>query len=156
MEWRPDGWPDGLTDADIAGPPLSRRQAESALHRYLGTRLIGSWIAYQGEGVLSVFASLVSSYVLAAAALAVNGRGVVTAGRVASAIRAADWLQLHLVDREAWAAWCGQWEIAPDGPVELGGWIATGDALLDGLDWRAPSASADGLVPGEGQPSAAG
>lgn len=151
-EWRPSAWPGGLTDADMGGPPISRGQAESVLHRYLGTRLIGSWIAYQGEGVLSVCASLVSSYVLAAAALAANGRDVVTSGRMASALRAADWLQLHLMDREAWAGWCRQWEVGSDGPVGLSGWIATGGALLDGLGWASGSPSLDDGARGDGSP----
>lgn len=144
VEWRPLSWPHGLTDEDLGGPTLARREAESALLRYVGTRLVGSWIAYQGEGVLSVVASLVSSYALAASALAVNGGGVVTVGRMASAIRAADWLQLHLLDRDDWADWCREWERTPDAPGELSGWLAAGQALLDELAWAAPSASSAG------------
>lgn len=139
--WRPDHWPNGLTDASYDGPQLTRQAADAVLRRYLGTRLVGSWIAYQGRGVLSVAASLVSSYALAALALSMNGDGPVTFGRMASSIRAADWLQLHLLDREVWADWCAQWETHATGGDALRGYVSAGTELLDGLTWAAAPAA---------------
>ena len=133
-QWRPIDWPQGLTDARLDGRHLSRVQAEAALARYVATRLVGTWLAYQGKGVMSVAASLVSSYGLAALALSRFGEGPVTLGRMASAIRAADWLQLHLLDREEWAGWCTQWEEAE--ATQLSGWLTAGSELLDRLTWR--------------------
>ncbi len=82
--WRQSSWPEGLTDASMGGSPVARGTAEAALARYLGTRLHGSWVAYQGEGLRAVLASLVSAYGLAAIALRDNGDGVVTLGRLTS------------------------------------------------------------------------
>lgn len=139
--WQPRRWPRGLAAADLGGPTLTRRQAEDALVRYSATRLIGSWLAYQGAGFRSVVASLVSSYVLASEALARNGDGPPTFGRMTAALRAADWLQLHLLDREVWAAWCSQWESDPDAAA-LHSLVAAATAQLDALAW-APSSTAE-------------
>ncbi len=133
-QWRPHDWPAGLTDAAYGGLPCRRDVAEAALARYLGTRLIGSWVAYQGEGLRSVLASLVSAFALATSALARTGTGVVTTGRLASAIRAADWILLHLLDREQWAAWCSQWERDEDSR-QLVGLVATATRMLDDATW---------------------
>ena len=137
-QWRAPDWPAGLTDADADGPPVSRAHSERALARYLGVRLTASWVAYQGQGLRSVLASLVSSMGLATLALRMNGSGAVTIGRLTAAIRAADWLQLHLLDRDAWAGWCSEWESVPDamGLVTL---VADAGRELDGLCWTAPS-----------------
>jgi len=108
--------------------------AEAALARYLGTRLHGSWVAYQGAGLRAVLASLVSAYGLAALALRENGDGVITLGRLTSAIRAADWLLLHLLDRDQWAAWCSQWEPEADSRALLG-LVADAAQVLDALTW---------------------
>lgn len=106
-EWRVSAWPDGLPDATMDGAPITQVEAEAALARYLALRLIGSWVSYQGAGLRSVVASLISADALATAALVRTAAAVpVTTGHVMSAIRAADWLQLHLLDREPWAAWC--------------------------------------------------
>ena len=76
-EWRPTAWPAGLTDASLDGEPVSRSQADAAIGRYLATRLVGSWVAYQGTGLRSVMASLVSAYVLTSLALhATGGKGL--------------------------------------------------------------------------------
>ncbi len=132
--WKPDAWPSGLTDAWAGGDVLTRRAADGALARYLAVRLVGSWVAYHGRGLRSVLASLVSAYGLASLALMRNGDGPVTFGRMTSAIRAADWLQLHLLDREAWATWCSASEDAPDARRLLSVGAAASHAL-DGLAW---------------------
>jgi hypothetical protein len=132
--WRVSSWPAGLADATMGGPPVARSMAEAALARYLGTRLHGSWIAYQGAGLRAVLASLVSAYGLAALALRESGDGVITLGRLTSAIRAADWLLLHLLDRDQWAAWCSQWEPEADSRALLG-LVADAAQVLDALTW---------------------
>jgi hypothetical protein len=81
-----------------------------------------------------VLASLVSAYALAGLALATNGAGPATLGRLTSALRASDWLLLHLLDREQWAAWCSQWEASPDA-AELVALVAATQQLLDSLTW---------------------
>jgi hypothetical protein len=139
--WRPVDWPAGLTDADVGGACVSRGYATCALGRYLATRLVSSWLAYQGEGLRSVLASLTSSYVLTALALTRNGSGPITFGRMTSALRAADWLQLHLLDRADWARWCSGFEAHADSGA-LVTLVGAADVLLDALTW-APS-SLDG------------
>jgi hypothetical protein len=140
-QWRPLAWPRDLTDASADGPAVTRAAADAALARYLAARLMASWIAYQGRGLRSTAASLVSAYVLAAVALQSTGTGdgthTVTVGRLTSAIRASDWLLLHLLDREVWAAWCAEWESAPDvRPLLM--LVAGATRVLDGLDWVSP------------------
>lgn len=132
--WQVPHWPAGLTDEDLSGPPISRIQAELALARYLGTRLVASWVAYQGQGLRSVLASLVSSYALAVLALHCHPARVVTFGRLTSALRASDWLQLHLLDRQQWADWCSAWERRDDA-ADLVSIVADADGLLDSLSW---------------------
>ena len=53
-----------------AARTVTRATAETTLARYLATRLLGSWVTYQGEGLRSVLASLASAYGLAVLALA--------------------------------------------------------------------------------------
>lgn len=107
VEWQEPDWPAGLTDATDEGPALSQPAAEAAMARHLAVRLVASWVSYQGEGLRSVFASLVSTDALTTVALAATATDrPVTTGLLMSAMRAADWLQLHLLDREPWAAWC--------------------------------------------------
>ncbi len=135
-EWRPGAWPEDLTEPVRDGTPLQRAEAERALARYIGTRLMGSWVAYQGMGLRSVLASLVSAHGLAILALsrfAPPGTPV-SRGHLTNSIRAADWLLLHLLDRQPWADWCSSWETAPDagGLVAI---VAGGHALLDRLTW---------------------
>lgn len=136
--WRPPAWPQGLTDTDTTPTPLTRDLAERALARYLATRLMGSWIAYQGEGLRSVLASLVSAYALACLALASAPGQVLTLGHMTSAIRAADWLLLHLLDRDRWAAWCADTERLPDARtlVEI---VAEAAVTFDTLPWAQAS-----------------
>ena len=69
--------PNGAPPHGRRGSPMHRwpgsRSAEGRrmrrLGRYLATRLVGSWVAYQGTGLRSVTASLVSAYVLTSLAL---------------------------------------------------------------------------------------
>lgn len=133
-DWQAPQWPAGLTDEERSGEPVSRLDAELALARYLGTRLAASWVAYQGEGLRSVLASLGSAYALAVLALRTNGADLVTLGRLTSALRASDWLLLHLLDRDQWAGWCSSWERRADAS-ELVGIVADADGLLDSLSW---------------------
>jgi hypothetical protein len=147
-EWRAPRWPQGLTDSTAAGAGITRIHADAALARYLAVRLAGSWVAYQGRGLRSVMASLVSSYALAALALARNGDGTVTIGRLTSAVRAADWLQLHLLERDAWASWCSESEESAD-PGGLLSLVAAAGQMLDVLAWQ-PVAAAEET--GRGRP----
>lgn len=141
-QWRARQWPYGLTDAVYEGVPLSRGRAEAALAKYLATRLAASWVAYQGRGLRSVLASLVSSLALVALALhdTATEEGPLTLGHMRSAIRASDWLQLHLLDRDVWADWCSHFETARDAAPLLSVVAAAGQAI-DGLPWApAPAA----------------
>jgi hypothetical protein len=133
--WRPAEWPAGVTDHRADDTILSRRDAEEALGRYLATRLIGSWITYQGEGLRSVAASLVSALVLITLALPHDQRVPVTLGHLTLAMRASDWLLLHLIDRQDWAEWCSDWERRPDASplLEL---VAGSGALLQACVWE--------------------
>jgi len=135
-EWRPDAWPAGLTDASMGGQPIGRGQADASLGRYLATRLAASWVAYQGTGLRSVATSLVHAYVLASLALEDTGNGQqpVTLGRLTSSIRAADWLLLHLLDRDVWARACSAHDGDPDASslLEL---VAGATRLLDHCHW---------------------
>jgi hypothetical protein len=134
--WQVPNWPMGLTDRDIGGFAVPRTWAEASLSRYLGTRLMASWVAYQGQGLRSVLASLVSAHALATLALHRNGEdpGPVTIGRLTSALRASDWLLLHLLDRDQWAAWCSEWEERDDSR-DLLAIAAAANALLGELTW---------------------
>ena len=128
--WRPTDWPAGLTDASFVGVPVTEREAHAALARYLGTRLLGSWVAYQGQGVRSVLASLCSSLALVSLALTAHPGPTVSLGQLRTALRAADWLQLHLLDRDQWAAWCAAWEDERN-PADLLSLVgASGDLLI--------------------------
>jgi hypothetical protein len=138
-EWRPNAWPKGLTDASMGGEPVSRSKADAALGRYLATRLVGSWVAYQGAGLRSVATSLVHAYALTSLALhatAETHAQPVTFGRLASAIRAADWLLLHLLDRDVWARACSAYETDADA-ARLLVLVAGATRLLDACDWAA-------------------
>ena len=138
-KWRPHAWPEGLTDGATGGAPISRQHADAALGRYLATRLFGSWVAYQGTGLRSVAASLVHAYVLASLALYTTqeAASVVTFDRLTSAIRASDWLLLHLLDRDVWARACSQYESDADAAplLEL---VAGATRLLDSCTWLTP------------------
>jgi len=86
--------------------------------RYLGTRAFGSWTAYQSRGIRTQIGELF----IAATVLRVEcARACEQAGRVLDrdtllqAVRASDWLLVHLVDREALMAWLGTFET--DGPA---------------------------------------
>ncbi len=155
--WRAEAWPAGLTGADTRSAPtpvvLSRAYVEATLARYLAVRLTGSWVAYQGQGLRSVLASLVSAAGLAALALArcstpsgADGPGDSGAGAwgrlrtaggpgradLVTALRAADWLLLHLLDRQVWADWCSGVE-TDRGSDRLVTLVCAVDDALDGL-----------------------
>ena len=132
--WRPASWPAGLTDAFLDGKPLSRRQAEAAVGRYLATRLIGSWVAYQGSGFRSVVASLVSAHAVVTEALLRTTEAAPTFGHLTTALRATDWLLLHLLDRQEWACWCAATETVVEAGrlLEL---VNSASASFDALPW---------------------
>ena len=132
-EWRPAAWPEGLTDTQAKGGPLNRNHADEVLARYMATRLVGSWVAYQGQGLRSVLASLIVSHALVVRALSAAGQPV-TLGRMTSAIRAADWLSLHLLDRDVWAAYCSSFE-GTDGATRLASLVRAAGTAADGLQW---------------------
>jgi hypothetical protein len=138
--WRPAHWPDGLTDPTHDDRPLTRARAEFALCRYLGTRLVASWVAYQGGGLRSVAASVMACYALAVEALASRAEHAPTIGHMTDSIRATDWLVLHLLDRQDWASWCSQVEDHGNA-TRLRSWVAAADRRLNDLPWPSPTAS---------------
>lgn len=138
--WQPAAWPAGLTDPSTDATPVTAAEAEQALVRYLGTRLFGSWVAYQGDGLRSVAASLVSAYALVALALTASTASPITFGHLTDSMRAADWLLLHLLDRPQWAAWCRAWENAPDARPLIA-LVAAADRLIRDLPWSPTPAS---------------
>lgn len=136
--WRPPRWPDGLTDPTHDDRPLTRPQAELALCRYLATRLVATWVAYQGGGLRSVAASLIVCHALAVQALVASAGNTPTFGHITDAIRATDWLVLHLLDRQDWATWCSQVE-GEKHDSRLRSWVAAADRWLDDLPWPSPA-----------------
>lgn len=94
----PDDWED--SDATLVSPAWHRHR--DSVHRYVATKAFGAWSAYDGHGVRTQVAELL----LAATVLRIEcGRACARAGRgldrelLVEAVRAADWLLVHLVDR---------------------------------------------------------
>lgn len=89
-----------------------RRHAPTVL-RYLGTRAFASWTAYQSSGIRTQVAEVyVTASVLRAECLRQwrgNGQALPRAALI-EAVRAADWLLVHLIDRSLFMAWLGQVE----------------------------------------------
>jgi hypothetical protein len=89
-----------------------RQQAPTVL-RYLGARAFASWTAYQSSGIRTQVAELyVTASVLRAECLRQWHRNGQTLPRAAlvEAVRGADWLLVHLIDRTRLMAWLGQVE----------------------------------------------
>lgn len=78
--------------------------------RYVAAKGFGSWTAYQGRGARTLVAEMaVSAMVLeaeAASLCAKEGRAL-DQQLMLEAIRAADWLLIHLVDRSQFIEWLG-------------------------------------------------
>lgn len=126
---RPDGlivagWPDAGADAGDARPCVS-----AVARRYVAAKAFGSWAAYETRGLRTMVAELVAAdlvfRVAAAEALAAllgaSGRSTPADGAVGGspdveraltrAVRAADWLFVHLVDRASLVGWLGRAEL---------------------------------------------
>ncbi len=88
-----------------------RRQSRVIL-RYIGARAFASWTAYQSTGVRTQVAELfATAEVLRAECTRQWLRsGVLDRAALVDAIRASDWLLVHLADRTALMDWLGQVE----------------------------------------------
>lgn len=81
--------------------------------RYIAAKGFGSWTAYQGRGARTLLAEMaVSLRVLEAevASLCAQREGVLDDAVVRDAIRATDWLLVHLVERQPFVDWLGEVE----------------------------------------------
>jgi hypothetical protein len=95
-------WPDGLEQADAAFVAPAWDALAPLLMRYVATKAFASWSAYQGRGVRTHVAELlVTTAVLRVECARACGRARRRLDRdtLLSAIRASDWLLMHLVDR---------------------------------------------------------
>lgn len=77
-------------------------------HRYVAAKMFGSWAAYEAFGLRTMVAELaLADLVLRVEAVRALERAAVVADVRVEAVRAADWLLVHLVDRPALIAWLG-------------------------------------------------
>ncbi len=91
----------------------SRWADEPAVRRYLAAKAFGSWAAYEARGVRTLVAELVmSEMVLRVEAARACGKAAqpLDGTTLHAAIRAADWLLVHLVDRPSVIEWLGELE----------------------------------------------
>jgi hypothetical protein len=113
--------PDGAHESlDALASSGWDRHARS-VRRYLAAKGFASWSAYQGVGIRTLVAELVAS----ATVLRVEcARACARAGRaldrslLIEAIRASDWLLVHLVDRTAFIRWLGAVEQGTPGRLD--------------------------------------
>jgi hypothetical protein len=112
----PDGLPRPAPPLPLADDVASfesewQRQGATAC-RYLGTRAFASWTAYQASGLRTQVAELFA----AAAVLRVEclrqwqQRHALDRAAMIEAVRSADWLLVHLVDRSRLLSWLGEAE----------------------------------------------
>lgn len=106
--------PPGLEEADgdvpdVWNDPSTRNQ----LGRYLAARFFGSWVAYHGDGLRSLLASVHAAAVVVHRALQASPVETTPARRLAAAIRTADLLLVHLACPEELARHYSQWERQP-------------------------------------------
>lgn len=117
-----------VTDGLVA-PTLSREHRDrwqrgsrpSAIpahvaRRYVAAKLFGSWAAYEAFGLRTMVAELVlADLVLRVEAMRgrADDRSQLDVDTLVRAVRAADWLLVHLVDRPALIAWLGRVEHEP-------------------------------------------
>lgn len=86
------------------------------IKRYLAAKAFGGWNAYQGRGARTLVAELIVSH---AVLRAEAGRQCADAKReldrplLIEAIRAADWLLVHLVERQPFVDWLSEIEQQP-------------------------------------------
>jgi hypothetical protein len=97
----------------LAPRTIPWRRFDEPVRRYLATKAFASWTAYQSRGVRTIVAELLLSEVVLRTEAA---RACLAAGRsldrelLIAAIRAADHLLMHLVDRAALTEWLGDVE----------------------------------------------
>jgi hypothetical protein len=110
--------PFGLTaptlpvDPDVCGPDLPAVW-NGAVSAYLASKAFASWCAYQAHGVRTLVAELVLTLlILRLEARRAGGGGPLGKQQLLAAIRASDWLLVHLSDRDALMAWLGAVERA--------------------------------------------
>ncbi len=81
--------------------------------RYVASKAFGSWTAYQGRGARTLLAEMaVSAMVLQveAASICAKCDRQLDDALMIDAIRAADWLLVHLVERQPFVNWLGEVE----------------------------------------------
>lgn len=102
-----------LTAADREAWATSPRPLPAdVFRRYVGARAFGTWAAYEAFGIRTLIAELVvAECVLGVEAVRARQHAADGAvGQAIAAVRAADWLLVHLVDRTALIAWLGEVE----------------------------------------------
>lgn len=110
--------PPGLVAPTLSSADRDRWQRESGLvempghvaRRYVAAKMFGSWSAYEAFGLRTMVAELVLADVVLRVE-AVRGwsreRPPLDVDALVSAVRAADWLLVHLVERPALISWLG-------------------------------------------------
>ncbi len=86
---------------------------ERAVRRYLAAKAFGSWAAYEANGVRVLVAELVLSEMVLRTEVAracAGTRSPLNRSTLHAAIRAADWLLIHLVERPQLIKWLGSAE----------------------------------------------
>lgn len=112
--------PDGLTkrevsDAERRAWTEARSPAvpDAILRRYVAAKAFGSWAAYEAFGLRTMVAELVLAHLVLrveGVRAGVGRGGPLDQAGLVEAVRAADWLLVHLADRSAVIAWLGQVE----------------------------------------------
>jgi hypothetical protein len=100
----PPEWPVQAMDSDsiLVAPHWSR--AAPVVLRYLATKAFASWTAYQGRGVRTQIAELfltASILRIECARACAAAHAPLDRERLLEAVRASDWLLMHLADRQA-------------------------------------------------------
>jgi len=114
LEFIPDG---------LRRPPPANREASlsdwdwaqggGAAKRYLAAKAFGSWAAYEARGVRTLVAELIATELVLkveVARIKSQRSTCVDEAMMIDAVRAADWLLVHLVDRTQMMRWLGQVE----------------------------------------------
>jgi hypothetical protein len=86
---------------------------QPAVRRYLAAKAFGSWAAYEGRGVRTLVAELVTSEMVLrveAARVCAAAERALDRTTLHEAIRAADWLLIHLAERQKLIAWWNEAE----------------------------------------------
>jgi hypothetical protein len=112
--------PESLNENDTAFvAPAWDRHAQPVL-RYLGAKAFASWTAYQSRGIRTQIAELfMASTILRIECVraCTHVRRILDRDTLVAAVRAADWLLVHLADREALMAWLGK--VETDAPATV-------------------------------------